>query len=818
MRNAWWLCVVMCLQVGVLAAQTVQVSGRVYDAEDGSLIPGAQVFLQNTKYGSATDRNGQYLIKNIEPGTYQLAAFAYGYLTSTMEVKLTGDLKQDFRLGVLADSLDAVVVQAEREKSFGMVRLRSVEGTAIYEAKKTEVVVISELAANMAANTSRQIYAKVAGLNIWESDGAGVQLGIGGRGLSPNRTSNFNTRQNGYDIAADALGYPESYYTPPVQALERIEIVRGAASLQYGTQFGGMLNFRFKEGPRDKRILFTSMQSVGSFGLFNSFNSVGGTVGKVNYYSFYNYKRSDGWRPNSSLEQHTAYASANWQMAPELNVRLDFTHMNYLAHQPGGLTDAQFEQDPRQSNRERNWFKVDWNLAALQLNYQFSERTTLNSRFFGLLAGRDALGNLGRIDRIDDLGNRNLLSDDFSNWGNETRLIHKYELAGKPAVFLIGTRWYDGFTHRMQGDANDGYGPDFQYLNPDDLEGSDFDLPSANAAAFVEHIVNFSNRFSITPGLRFEYIDTQADGFYKETQFRFDPTQPGNLGDTTFRIDESNRNQRAFLLGGLGLSYKPSESLEFYSNFSQNYRAINFNDIRVDNPSLEVDENLKDERGFNIDLGTRGEVTNLLNFDLSLFYLNYSDRIGNVLRTEPDPRFNNLVDRTFRLRTNIADARILGLESYVELDVIRLLYGRNFPYGLSFFSNLAFIDSKYVNSQENGVDGNEVELVPHVNLKAGATLSRKNFKATWQYTYVSQQYSDASNADTRVPTAVEGIIPAYQVMDFSLSYFYKWLKVQAGVNNLSNEIYFTRRAAGYPGPGIIPSDGRSFYLTLGVKF
>ena len=83
------------------------------------------------------------------------------------------------------------------------------------------------------------------------------QLGIGGRGLSPNRNSNFNTRQNGYDISADALGYPESYYTPPAESIERIEVVRGAASLQFGTQFGGMLNFRFKKGPQDKNLNYT---------------------------------------------------------------------------------------------------------------------------------------------------------------------------------------------------------------------------------------------------------------------------------------------------------------------------------------------------------------------------------------------------------------------------------------------------------------------------------------------------------------------------------------------------------------------------------
>ena len=59
-------------------------------------------------------------------------------------------------------------------------------------------------------------------------------------------------RQNGVEMSADALGYPESYYSPPIQAVEQIEIVRGAASLQYGTQFGGLINFKLKDAPEDK--------------------------------------------------------------------------------------------------------------------------------------------------------------------------------------------------------------------------------------------------------------------------------------------------------------------------------------------------------------------------------------------------------------------------------------------------------------------------------------------------------------------------------------------------------------------------------------
>jgi Fe(3+) dicitrate transport protein len=54
-------------------------------------------------------------------------------------------------------------------------------------------------------------------------------------------------------------------------------------------------------------------------------------------------------------------------------------------------------------------------------------------------------------------------------------------------------------------------------------------------------------------------------------------------------------------------------------------------------------------------------------------------------------------------------------------------------------------------------------------------------------------------------------------MDVSLSYEWKRFRAEGSVNNLTNEMYFTRRATGYPGPGILPSDGRGFYLTLQVK-
>ncbi len=794
-----------------LNAQEYAISGTITLANNNP-IEGATIFIEDTNWGTVSDRNGTYSLENIPNGTYTITTSFLGLLPQSQSVKINGNnIKVDFQLETEAVVLEDVVVKNKQEQTSGLTRLRAVEGSGIYAAKKNEVIVLNDLTANLATNVSRQIYAKVAGLNIWESDGAGVQLGIGGRGLSPNRNSNFNTRQNGYDISADALGYPESYYTPPVEAIERIEIVRGAASLQYGTQFGGMLNFKFKEGPTDKKIEWTSRQTAGSFGLFSSFNSVGGMVGKTNYYGFHQYKQSNGWRPNASLQQHTGHLGATFSPTPHFQIRPEYTFTTYLAQQPGGVTDAQFASNPRQSSRERNWFQVDWNLFALTFDYAISDKTKVNSRSFGLVAGRDALGNLDPINLLDFGENRDFLRDRFRNWGNETRVIHRYTAFNQPAALVVGGRFYKGNTQRQQGEGDNGQTAVFDYLHPDCLEGSDFELPSTNFAFFSEQLFNINTKWSITPGIRYEYIQTKSEGYYRN-QVR---DLAGNIL-VDEKIQESKENPRSFLFFGLGMSYKPSEQLEVYGNFSQNYRAINFNDIRVNVGSLVVDPNLKDERGFNLDLGFRGKVKNILNFDFSIYHLAYKDRIGTILKKEPNPVFNNLVDRTFRFRTNIANASILGLESLVEVEVLNLLYGNHLNQSLSLFSNVALTEATYATSQEAGIEGNEVELVPSLNLKTGITFRDKNFSISYQYGYVSEHFSDASNA-IRTPTAIEGIIPSYSVMDCSMKYAFRWLQLEVGSNNIANNFYFTRRATGYPGPGIIPSDGRSFYATIQIK-
>ncbi|MCS5662678.1 MAG: TonB-dependent receptor [Flavobacteriales bacterium] len=780
--------------------------GIVVDASTSELIPYAHIKL-NDENGVVSDKDGRFEISELDEGKYQLEVSFIGYKDFKREIHLK---RKVLHLNVAMEAdvmeLSQVELVEQHARQTNITRLRSIEGTAIYAAKKNEVILMDHSMANKATNNSRQVYSKVPGLNIWESDGLGLQLEIGARGLSPHRTSNFNTRQNGYDISADALGYPESYYTPPSEAIQKIEIVRGAASLQYGTQFGGLLNFVLKKGA-DKPLEVIARQSVGSYKLQNTFASVGGSKGKWNYYSFYQNKRRAGWRPNSNTEAQTAFMSLQYQANSKLKLGLEYTHMDYLAQQPGGLDDANFASNPDTSFRSRNWFRVDWNIAAFTLDYKFNCRTLLNSRTFGLWASRDALGVLDRIDWPDQSLQRDLLTSTFNNIGNETRLVHRYFIDEVESALLVGLRVYKGFTVKDQGTADSGSQANFSFENKLDNYGSHFEFPSFNTAFFVENLVRINDCLSLTPGFRYDRIVTESDGYFHAL-----------VNDSLHHTYDDKKLDREIFLAGLGASYKCFTGGELYANFAQNYRAINFNDMQVINSNIVIDPNLEDEKGFNIDLGLRGMVWDAVEFDFSLFYLNYSNRIGYLQEyynedTAPEP---NLVWKSYRLSTNIGDSKTLGVESYVGWNVLRT-FSEIEDQKLNIFLNTSFQKGTYVCSEEKVIVGNKVELNPDLNVKCGLQYQYKNFTTSVLYSHTSSQFSDAQNTVTPTPNALFGEIPAYSVIDLSTKYEKGRFVLEAGINNLLDESYFTRRATGYPGPGIIPSDQRNCYLSLQVK-
>ena len=704
--------------------------------------------------------------------------------------------------------LQQIDVIDNKKNIFDFTFLKDVVNFQIYSGKKNELIIVDDNLSPVFNNT-RQIYNQVVSLNIYYTDAAGLQLNIGGRGLDPRRTSNFNIRQNYYDISADPLGYPESYYTPPYESLNSIELIRGAASLQYGTQFGGFINFQMKKPVKSKKIQILSKNTIASNNMYSHFTSLSGVVNRLGYYIFYNKKKGDGFRLNTTFLSHNFYSFLSYNLNQKMKISFEFTYLDYLAQQPGGLTDEMFQFDIFQSNRERNWFQVNWLLYNFQFSYNIKEETSFLLNTFLLDAHREAVGfRTNRVDQIDSFEERDLLKANFDNIGFETRLIHRYNLFDKKAVFLIGNKIFYGNNSNEQGPGSDGFDPNFcfQYLNyPNYPNQSKYNNPNTNFSIFSENVFYLSNNMSLTPGIRFEYIKTSSEGYYRDIN-------TNAAGDVILNevINTDRKRTRSFFLVGLGYNFDLTESLSIYSNCSQNYRAITFSDINIVNPSFTINPNITDENGYTFDLGFRGHYNDFLIYDISSFLLFYNNRIGFIQKLISDGSIKNE-------KGNVGDAKIQGLESLLNFNLSQI-FRFDMNGSINYFINTSIITSKYINSQENGIEGNFVEFVPKINFKTGLKFKMNNFTTTLQYLYLSDQFTDATNSIDSDLSGVIGQIPAYDILDFNISYMIKNMKFEFGVNNVLDRYYFTNRATGYPGPGIIPSPNRNLNFSFELKF
>jgi Fe(3+) dicitrate transport protein len=400
---------------------------------------------------------------------------------------------------------------------------------------------------------------------------------------------------------------------------------------------------------------------------------------------------------------------------------------------------------------------------------------------------------------------RDLIYGEFNNFGAEYKTLFKKDIYNIKTASLIGLKFYKSKNTSQQGPGSENSDADFNFypeIYPAYSNQSSYKYPNTNMALFGESIFYLNESLSVTPGLRLEYIDTKSDGNYNKMLF----DNANNLIFDTIVYNNTN-NKRNFILFGLGLSYKTNKQLECYANISQNYRSVTFADISIINPAYVINPNIEDEKGYTADIGIRGNINNLISYDINSFYLMYEKRIGFIQKLQNDGNVKSE-------RGNIGNARIMGVESLIDINLSRLM-----PNNLksNYYINTSFIKSEYITSQQNGIKGNSVEFVPQINIKTGINLKYKSINSSVQFTYLSQQYTDASNAIESNLSGVIGEIPEYSVLDMSLSYTKKTYKIETGINNLLNQSYFTRRATGYPGPGIIPSPLKNYYLTLELK-
>jgi Fe(3+) dicitrate transport protein len=693
-----------------------------------------------------------------------------------------------------AGALREVVVEATRRRE-SIGRLPDIQGTEIHAGKKSEVIELAGLDANLAEKNPRQIFSKVPGVFVYDMDGAGNQMNISTRGLDPHRGWEFNNRKDGFITNSDLYGYPASHFSLPMEAVERIELVRGTGALQYGAQFGGMLNYVTKSAqPIDGRG-FESVNSIGSFGLLSTYNAVRAGNGRSGVYADYARRKADGYRRNASTDAQYYSLAAQHTFSPALRVQAGYARASYLYRLPGPLTDAMFAADPRQSTRSRSYYSPAITIPSLGLEWTPSAATTVTLKSSLVLGDRSSVLFDAAADVPDAIlpatgqpANRQVDIDSFHSWTTTLKLLHRFQLGGREHAIAAGVEVMDNELQRRQrGVGTTGSDFDLSLARPG--WGRDLLLVSGNLAGFVEQSFSVSDAWRVNIGARVESGDSDMSGVAVGYA-------PGELPNTI---------RRGFTLLGASTELRlPAGQL--YAGYAQGYRPVIFKDIIPASTLERVDKNLKNARGYTVEAGYRGE-TAWLAWDVSAFQVFYGNRMGTVAQSDAGGFFN--------LRTNVGNSVSRGVELFLQHQ------RRLGKVTATLFTSTSWTDARYedatirVGQANVSVDGNRVQSVPGLISRNGLTLAAGRGSLTLLYSYTGESYADALN--TRVPSAngAVGRVPASGVIDLAGSWRISdaW-GLNVSVNNLADLSYFTKRPEFYPGPGVWPSDGRSIVATL----
>lgn len=696
--------------------------------------------------------------------------------------------------------LKPIEIGAQRTPS-DIQRLDPVRGTFIYSGKKNEVIDLTKKDAAITEKHGRQVFAKVPGLFVYDMDGTGNQVNIAARGLDPHRGWEFNIRKDGVMTNSDIYGYPASHYNIPLEAVERIELIRGTGSLQYGAQFGGMVNYITKAPDSLRNVAFESINTIGSYGLVSAYNALSGKVGKLRYSVWMNKRQQDGYRDNSESQTSTESVTLHYDFHERLSFKLEWTHSNYLTRVPGPLTDSLFKVNPQMATRSRNYYSPDIHIPSFTMKWNIASRTTMLWTTSWLTGERrsvlfDRPANIADsiVTATGDFNHRQVDIDRFNSRTSELRVLHKYRFRNRFNALVIGVQYINNDLNRQQ-QGRGTTGSDFDLTRVTPGWGRDIHYRSNGLAIFAENRWVLTDRLSVHTGMRME---TGKSDFTGSISYYDNETLPNTI-------------EHRFPLFGAGFQYDVKRDVQLYGGWTQAYRPVILKDIIPQSVFEVVDKNLKDAFGYNAELGVRGNWRGL-RWDITGFYLQYNNRLGSLAQTDTS---GNLVV----YRTNIGNSNTAGVECFFQADI---KCGTKTT--LSLFTSTSWMQARYsdaslrVGNANVDISGNVVESVPAWMSRNGATLKRGRWCLSALYSYTSETYADALNARAPSATGAVGLVPSFSVLDVNVSVrVNNAIKILLNVNNALDAQYFTKRPQLYPGPGVWPSDGRTISATAFIR-
>jgi len=188
-----------------------------------------------------------------------------------------------------------------------------------------------------AGNDYREVMATTPGIVVSEEPSSPI-INFGYRGLNSQRSEFMQVLKDGISLKNEQFGFPETDYTPILDAVERIELIRAGAALQFGPQPGGALNFVMKMPRQDAPFHFTTKNVFGSYDYYRNYTEADGTVGPLGYYFYYDHRQQEGFREaNSDYDLNGGSARLVWNVTDDSRLVLTLDAYDEEHGEPGGL-------------------------------------------------------------------------------------------------------------------------------------------------------------------------------------------------------------------------------------------------------------------------------------------------------------------------------------------------------------------------------------------------------------------------------------------------------------------------------------------------
>jgi len=688
--------------------------------------------------------------------------------------------------------------------------LPPVEGTRINAGKKTSFVKPEEFP-TFAGNDYREVMATTPGIIVSEEPQSPI-INFGYRGLNSQRSEFTQVLKDGVSIKNEQFGFPETHYTPILDAVERIELIRAGAALQFGPQPGGAINFVMKMPRQDAPFHFTTKNVFGSYGYYRNYTEIDGTIGSLGYYFYYDHRQQDGFREaNSDYNLNGGSPRLVWDVTSDSRFILTLDAYDEEHGEPGGLRRREevnppksvfVEDDRTATTRFFDRFRLERYYAMLEYHKFFSERTQLDIKAFGgyltRWSKRQRGGAFGTLPSGPNANTDSIqLRSDYTE-GLDARARHDYNLFNDVSTIAGGIYFY----HALQDRRDErGSTPDAEHGMLRNLNTGE----TWDGAMFAENRFHFG-RLSIVPGMRLEFLQQSVDEevnvsnpLNSQSDFNFVPLFGLGLGYVL--IEGEPILSAPPVAGGKGAEPKnPSAPVvigvgpprvELYGTVSQAYRPITYGELVPTGASSVVNGNLKEGNSLQFEYGVRGKPFPYLSFDVGGFYFTFEDQVGEII-----------LPNGFTSTENIGDSRYIGFEAATELDVLALINGgAPSPYGnLMLYGNVTLLDAEFTSGPNSG---NTPAYAPNYQVKTGGIYSYKDtFKISLLGTLVDDEFGDDGDS-------FEGFIPAYNVWDLTAEFkFWKGRAgVFAGIRNLFNEDYWGEVRE----EGIMPALPRNYY-------